>query len=245
MEFLKNIQMFFKKTETYIKDINKLKWSYFITLIFLFLAVKTGFNVISSHDFPPELSFDKTGIINPTVIEYLVSSALSLLINFLIFIPAFIFNIKTGERMLKFFLFNLFILIIFLIPFLLKIPSLSIAFAFLLLLSTVMIIYKNSEEYLFLLKAMLSLSIISIISVPFIFLAEQAKSESFYTLLNIFFAVIYIFFYIKIIKIKYDLSINRILLYSISSAIFSFLFGFILYKSMIFNSNIMKLMLYQ
>lgn len=245
MEFLKNIQMFFKKTEAYIKDINKLKWSYFITLIVLLLAIKTGFNIISSHNFPPELSFDKTGIINPTVIEYLVSSALSLLINFLIFIPLLIFNIKTGERILKFFLFNLLLLIVFLIPFLLKMPLVFIAFIFLLLLSAVMIIYRDSEEYLFLLKAMISLSIISIISVPFIFLAEQAKSESFYTLLNIFFAVIYIYFYIKIIKIKYDLSINRIILYSISAGVFSFLFGFILYKSMIFSSNIMKLMLYQ
>ncbi|HOJ87214.1 MAG TPA: hypothetical protein PLN68_09845, partial [Elusimicrobiales bacterium] len=205
--------------------------------------VKLTFDILSPHDFPKEFSYETAGIFSPTVSEYLISYLLILFINFSIFIPIMLFNIIKDSYFFKFVLVNLTGVLFLSIPLLLK--DYHIYFA----ITTPIIIWflisrRNKEKYYTLLKLTISAQIISIISEPFMFLSESAKNEILFTSTNLFFAILYVIYFVKLIKSKFDISINKIVFYSLTSAVFSLIYGFIIYRSNIFSSNIIKLLLY-
>ncbi len=240
---IKNFIKFIKKPSQYSLEIEKINPSFFIWIIAISIFVKLTFDMLSPHDFPKEFSYETAGIFSPTILEYLTSYLLILFINFSIFIPIMLFNIIKDSYFFKFVLFNLTGVLFLSIPFLLK--DYHIYFA----ITTPIIIWFlisriNKEKYYTLLKLAISTQIISTISEPFMFVSESVKSEFLFTSINLFFAILYVIYFVKLIKSKFDISINKIIFYSLTSAVFSLIYGFIIYRSNIFSSNIIKLLLY-
>ncbi|HOL63310.1 MAG TPA: hypothetical protein PK103_08110 [Elusimicrobiales bacterium] len=234
-----NFIKFIKKPSQYSLEIEKINPSFFIWIIAISIFVKLTFDILSPHDFPKEFSYETAGIFSPTVSEYLISYLLILFINFSIFIPIMLFNIIKDSYFFKFVLVNLTGVLFLSIPLLLK--DYHIYFA----ITTPIIIWflisrRNKEKYYTLLKLTISAQIISIISEPFMFLSESAKNEILFTSTNLFFAILYVIYFVKLIKSKFDISINKIVFYSLTSAVFSLIYGFIIYRSNIFSSNIIK-----
>lgn len=251
---IKNITSFLRKPENYAKQIEKIDIDFFKWLVITMIAVKIFFDIISPHDFPPEFSFEKAGIISPVFFEYLISNIIILFINFFIFSPLMLFNIIKENMFFKFIFSNIIIILLTFIPFILEkfLPSLpylikTIYILYLILIPLsmwILISKKNIEKYIFFIKITISVQIISLISEPFMFLSEITRNELIFTIVNIIFGIAYIAYFIKLIKVKFDISVNRIIFYALFSTAFSFAYGFLIYRSEIFNSNIIKLLLY-
>jgi len=106
-------------------------------------------------------------------------------------------------------------------------------------------IIKMKDEYLYLLKTLISLQIVIALSAPFLYLGEILENEIIYIILNLISSAVYVVYYIKMIKTKYELSIPRIIFYSVFPILTYFTLTFSLTKIEIFSSNISKLILYQ
>jgi hypothetical protein len=246
MGILYSIKLFLKDNKKYSEMMQAEKIAFFIKIIILTVVIKNLFLIISPHTFPEELSFEKAGITSPTLLEYILSSIISLYLSFLIYIPILSFNIKNEFSFIKMFLTNIIFTILAAIPFMIKIKAVySIFFIILPLLFLIFSLKIFRKEYLYLLKTSISLHIITIVFSPFIYLGEVSENEIIYIITNLISSLAYLIYYIKMIKSRFDISIPKIIIYSIFPLIVSFIFGLLLAKADLFSSNTIKLILYQ
>lgn len=236
------ITKFLKKPVEYSREIEKVPLKFYLYIIALSIILRITINLISPHNFPQEFSFKTIGIYSPTLSEYIISSILLVLINLMIFTPLMLVNIIVDSSFLKFIFLNAFFMIILLIPIFMKGYYVLFIMAFTIFL--IILIIKNIEKYYVFFKIITSLGLLTIIFTPFVFLSEILESESLFTIFNLLSGIIYLIYLVKTIKAKFDISIIKIIIYLTSSFVISFLYGFLLYKSAIFSTNIIKLLLY-
>ena len=240
---LKLIKTFFKKPSEYINQCEKMSVKKLIPLLIFFVLIKLTFDTISPHDFPKDFSFETAQIISPSSIEFLTSYLLSFFISFFVFVPLTVFYIKYEVSILKVLLYTLIFAFMISIPFFLK--GFYIIFVFLVPSALwFLIIRKNTDIYTSLVKIIISMLIISIIAEPFMYLSETLKSDFIFTTINLIFAMLYIIYFIKLMKTRFDLSVLKIFFYSIASVLISVIYGFLIYYAHIFPSNIIKLLIY-
>ena len=239
------IKNFFRDNERYTKLMLEEKTSFFIKLLIFSFVIKNFFFILSPHTFPEELSFENVGITSPTIAEYLFSSIISLYISFLVSLPILAFNIKHRLSLFITFLTNIIFGLVISLPFLYNSKSLNyLSFILIPVVFLILSIKITKEDYLYLLKTSISLNIISAVFAPFIYLSEITNSEIIYLMINLIASFVYFIYYIKMIKARFDLSIARIILYSIFPLLTYIAVALILTKTEIFSPNIVKMLLY-
>ncbi len=241
-KYLKYSLNFIKKPVSYAENINQIENVFFVFIIALYIFIRFSFDLFSPHDFPPELSFEKVGIVSPEYWEFLISYILTFFISFSVFSTTFMININHSTNFLKFLTINFLLFSLFLYPLLTK--SFFLLFTIIIPFILFFIIRKAMDDLISFMKIFITLYIIGIIFEPLLFIAEYFKIETLFMVIYLIFSLTTIIYYIKLIKTKFDLSINKLLFYSLVSYFFSFLYGLLLHKANIFTSNITKLLIY-
>ena len=246
MKISSAIKTFLIDNQKYSKLMMEEKPSFFIKLLLFTFTIKIFFLYISPHNFPEELSFEKAGIISPSLWEYIIAGVFSIYLYFSILLTILAFNIKKELSFLKIFITNTFFGLIILLPFVIKMKTISIFL--ILILPFLFIIFslkKIKDEYLYLLKMSISLHIITAIFAPLLYIGEISENETIYIIINLISAAFYFTYYLKMIKSRFDLSIPRILIYSLFPSTIYFIISFLFTKIEFFSSNISKLIIYQ
>lgn len=240
---MKYIKLFLKNPQNYVAEIKNIKTNFFVMIVLFFLIIKIIFNYSAPTDFPPDFSYEKAGIVNPSLIDFIISSLISAFINFFIFAPIFIIGIKKLERTSKFILFSITFTIIGIIFASIKIKTITVISVIIIPVILYFLIKKYIIDYIFFVKILVSLEIIQIIAKPLISISQHLKSEKLFTLTNIIFAIVYLLYLLKTIKSRYEITIPKIILVSLFSFLLSIIYGFIIYSSQIFAQNTITLIL--
>ncbi|MCX7641512.1 MAG: hypothetical protein N2Z20_02625 [Elusimicrobiales bacterium] len=230
---------FLSKPEEFIKD------SDFKTILCILLInsiIKVIYNIISSHPFPPEMNFEFSGIVNPTITDFILSYIISEFLYLGIFLS--VMTILISE---KFFIktsITIFILA-------LSIYSIFKGTKLILILYLTLVIFilfiftkKNIKNYITSFKILISIHIIGIISTILIYFAELLYSNILFMTILFIYSILSFGYFVKLFVANYDISVKKLIMYSIIAAIITISFGISLTKIDIFSSNTKKLILY-
>lgn len=232
IDFLKKPEEFIKKTP------NKT----FFYIFILNMIVKTIYNKISSHQFPPEMNFDFVGIENPQMYEFILSHIISDILYFGIFLA--ILCLHLNEKFIVKLLFD--IIYVAISIYLFKNSTQLNLITYIIFLSSTLffLIKKNSNSYILLLKILIAIQLINISSTILLYLSEKISSNTLFIIVLFTYSTTSFAYFIKLIKSFFDPSIKKLILYLLISALFTLYFGFVIYKTGFFSSNTIKLILY-
>ena len=230
---------FFKKPEEFVK--NASGKTIFMIFIVNFL-VKTSYNILSSHKFPPEMSFDFVGIVNPTIIEFILSHLISGFLFFGVFLIFLVIHIN--EKTLLKILVDLITASLSL--FFISNYSKTSSFIYLGFILPMLIFFlkRNFTTYVMSLRIMISIQILNIISTIILYLSEILSSNILFITTLFIYSILSFGYFVKLFRASYELSIKRIIFYSIISISVAIICGFAVHKLQIFSQNTIKLILY-
>lgn len=230
---------FFRKPDWFVKNTSGKT----ILIIFLTnLVVKTTYNVISSHKFPPEMNFDFAGIVNPSIAEFITAHFISDFLFFGIFL--IYLTIHINEKILiKIFvdLITITLSIIFILNY--SRPVAIIYIASIILLS-LFFLKRNYSNYITSLKIMISIQILNILSTMLLYISELFSSNILFIATLFAYSILSFGYFIRLLRSFYEVSVKKIMFYSIISIIVAVIYGFSIHKADIFSENIIKLILY-
>lgn len=242
--FIKDIKLILKGDINYIQNIEEKKWLFFIILLTIDFLTVNFFNIISDHTFPKDFALSNLNLSNLSPLLFIYSSILSFFITYILIISFLIINFKI-ERFAFLFLYSI-ILSVLVILFSFNSPhTLSLISAVLILTGLIYVISRNIKVYSLLVRIMISLSILTVTGNFINYLLGLLKNEPLYVLFNLTLLAYYLFLYIKMIKIRFNFSVKKIIFYSLFAEVLGLLYCLLLYKLDIFDPAIFKLLIYQ
>ncbi|MCX7905210.1 MAG: hypothetical protein N2446_00740 [Elusimicrobiales bacterium] len=230
---------FFSKPEEFVKNLN------FKTTIYIFLThsfVKITYNLISSHPFPPEMNFEFSGIVNPKITDFILSYFISEFLYLGIFLS--IVTILISEKFLNKILISIFFISFSIYSIFKSSKIILTLYLIILILATLVLIKKNIKNYLISLKILISIHIISIISTFLIYFSEIISSNILFMVILFLYSILSFGYFVKLFIANYDITVKKLIIYSLIAIIVAISYGISITKLDIFNPNTEKLILY-
>lgn len=237
---MKYLYKFLKKPKEFVENITAKQ---IFIIFFLNLITKNVYNILSSHPFIPEMSFNFAGIEKPTFLDFVFSSLLSEFLFLVIFAGIFLINIKA--KSLPKLIFNL----MFVIASLYLIKTDGKFFIFLYTSAIFMLlmfsIFKNMQGYIIIIKILISIHILNIATTIFLYISELVYLKALFIMAMFVYSILSFGYFVNLLKNFFEMSIKKIIIYSTLAMLFTIAYGYAVYKLDIFTSNTVKLLLYQ
>lgn len=233
------IVTFIKRPEWFVRYVS---WKKLLFIFLLNTATKTTYNMISSHPFLPEMNFEFAGIVNPTIWEFITSHLISDLLFFGVFLTVLVVHMR--EKISLRILLDVIIAVVSIL--FISNYSKSSAFIYLSVITLILLFFlkRNFNEYLISLRIMISIQIFNILSTILLYISELFSSNILFIATLFIYSILSFGYFIRLIRASYEISVKKILLYSIISLTVAVIYGFAIYKADIFSTNTIKLILY-
>jgi hypothetical protein len=233
------------KPEDFFQNLkeNKINWIFPIVIYITYIIFNSLFLNYRPLDFPNELA--ALNIVDPSFLFYFGIQFFWGTLTTVIFVALAVFLIKFYNFKFSIALFSCVISVIagvyilkILDNFLLQSILLSIFISV-----SVYIIRKNTNNFLFLLKAGFSVNLISILFLPILFLSVFLKSEIFFLISGMIIAIWLLILFVKTIKTISTMSVLKTILIFAFSAIGTFGMFYLLVKINLLSENTFKVIL--